>query len=417
MPNIPRLAKYKRVGKLIKALAHQDISIRDQAKWALVKIGEPAIPKLITALQAKDSNVRYNAALVLGEISDPRAQEPLIKALNNYEDPTLRSCAAEALGKVGNISAIEPLLHTIYNRPNISSRCADSIWEICNRVPKSSYQEDLLPILNAFIPETDSRYGGYKSDDRHKTYMKEVAAEVLWRIGDKKGDQILFDALNKYRIMEAKAAAKALGKFGNSGAVQPLIEVLNNEKFPCSSIQKETIISLGIIGDPQAVEPLIAKLKSTITEERAAAAWALGNIGDQKAIQPLQQLLDDNAPVVVESAQDALKELQENQKIEPDALIIIFYDRVPLSDRKTFALDVIDSEFPELLGLKTIKIEFIVDRDMPTNASSADLNSYPSALMKSVFLLEKYGMKSDHVDAWCDFSDLYGARGMVYVFK
>ncbi|HMK47068.1 MAG TPA: HEAT repeat domain-containing protein [Methanocella sp.] len=48
------------------------------------------------------------AARALGEIGDPRSEDPLIKALENRSD-SVREAAAIALGKIGDERAIEPL--------------------------------------------------------------------------------------------------------------------------------------------------------------------------------------------------------------------------------------------------------------------------------------------------------------------
>lgn len=54
---------------------------------------------LIKALKHKDSRVRDIAALVLGDIGDVRAVEPLIQALKD-ENYSVRSSASEALEKI-----------------------------------------------------------------------------------------------------------------------------------------------------------------------------------------------------------------------------------------------------------------------------------------------------------------------------
>jgi hypothetical protein len=52
--------------------------------------------------------VRVQAALVLGKLGDPRAVQPLIKALAD-QNKTVRGIAASALGQLGDASAVEPL--------------------------------------------------------------------------------------------------------------------------------------------------------------------------------------------------------------------------------------------------------------------------------------------------------------------
>ena len=52
--------------------------------------------------------VRVQAALVLGKLGDPRAVQPLIKALAD-QNKTVRGIAASALGQLGDAAAVDPL--------------------------------------------------------------------------------------------------------------------------------------------------------------------------------------------------------------------------------------------------------------------------------------------------------------------
>jgi hypothetical protein len=58
----------------------------------------------------EDTNykVRVQAALVLGKLGDPRAVQPLIKALAD-QNKTVRGIAASALGQLGDTAAVDPL--------------------------------------------------------------------------------------------------------------------------------------------------------------------------------------------------------------------------------------------------------------------------------------------------------------------
>ena len=57
------------------------------------------VEKHIKALGDEDWRVRMEAALVLGNIGDPRAVEPLIQALGD-KSGSVRRVAAGALGKI-----------------------------------------------------------------------------------------------------------------------------------------------------------------------------------------------------------------------------------------------------------------------------------------------------------------------------
>jgi HEAT repeat protein len=70
---------------------------------ALVRIGEPAIPRLLSALSARDEFIRSEASEALGEIGDP-AIVGLLEALSDGE-PSARAGAAHALARIGGARA------------------------------------------------------------------------------------------------------------------------------------------------------------------------------------------------------------------------------------------------------------------------------------------------------------------------
>ncbi len=88
---------------------------KDKRRTAVMKLGmmggEQALRALMYAVQNdyEDLIVRGRAALMLGKIGDPRAVDPLIRALDapGYQTPLN---AAQALGKIGDRRAIAPLL-------------------------------------------------------------------------------------------------------------------------------------------------------------------------------------------------------------------------------------------------------------------------------------------------------------------
>ena len=97
---------------LITALTHNELSgVRWKAAEALSKIGAPAVDALVGALRHIDDDVRWKAAIALGEIGDQRAIGPLISLLCD-EDRFVKSRAAYALGLIGE-PAVEPLIFAL----------------------------------------------------------------------------------------------------------------------------------------------------------------------------------------------------------------------------------------------------------------------------------------------------------------
>lgn len=88
---------------------------KEKRRTAVMKLGmvggEQALRALMNAVQNdyEDLIVRGRAALMLGKLGDPRAVEPLIRALDapGFQTPIN---AAQALGQLGDPRAIEPLI-------------------------------------------------------------------------------------------------------------------------------------------------------------------------------------------------------------------------------------------------------------------------------------------------------------------
>jgi hypothetical protein len=91
----------KTVDPLIASFRDRDKAERKKAAENLAKIGIPAVAPLICALDDRVSYVRAMAAQVLGNIGDPRALNPLKKALQD-KDISVRKEAKEALVKLGD---------------------------------------------------------------------------------------------------------------------------------------------------------------------------------------------------------------------------------------------------------------------------------------------------------------------------
>ena len=80
--------------------------------------------------------------------------------------------------------------------------------------------------------------------------------------------------------------------------------------------QSNTDDLLGGIG-PEAVESIPELFKALEHEQwhvRNGAAYALGAIGASDAVDQLRLLLQDEEPVVIETALDALKRLEQEQE-------------------------------------------------------------------------------------------------------
>ncbi len=88
---------------------YEDLIVRGRAALMLGKLGDPrAVEPLIRALGAPGHQTPLHAAEALGKIGDPRAIEPLLMLAANGRDKT-REVALQALGKLGYDESTEPL--------------------------------------------------------------------------------------------------------------------------------------------------------------------------------------------------------------------------------------------------------------------------------------------------------------------
>jgi len=94
---------------LVEAMADFDKSVREQATLALSNIGKAAIGQLSDAMKEPKWETRYRAAEALGRIADEKAVQPLIRGLKDNRDH-VRYMAAKGLRDLGDSDAVEPLI-------------------------------------------------------------------------------------------------------------------------------------------------------------------------------------------------------------------------------------------------------------------------------------------------------------------
>jgi HEAT repeat protein len=94
---------------LIEALGDFDKSVREQAMLALSALGKAAIEPLSAAMKEPKWETRYRAAEALGKIADEKAVKPLIQALKDNRDH-VRYMAVKGLREFGDSDATEPLI-------------------------------------------------------------------------------------------------------------------------------------------------------------------------------------------------------------------------------------------------------------------------------------------------------------------
>jgi len=226
---------------LIPFLGNGDSYIRKKSADSLKTIGEASVVPLIKALYNDDIQIRINAAMILGDIGNSLAVEPLIETLkfksrsSSIEPATLRLEAAVALGKIRDCRAIEPL----------------------------------IPLLS------DKNF-----------HVREKAAEALTAIGEKSVEPLIkvLSSENGAQVL----AAKILGEIKDPRAVEPLIQTLliNAADNKSWMYRYEATRALGKIKDPRAVDVLEIMLSDSASNVRDIAEWSLNQIAGKNSELP-----------------------------------------------------------------------------------------------------------------------------------
>ncbi|MGD0682708.1 MAG: HEAT repeat domain-containing protein [Terracidiphilus sp.] len=206
---VQKLAELKdprAIEPLIAALKDWDSGVQWGAEDALAKTGAPAVEPLIAAMKDQNYQVRKFAAIALGEIRDSRSFEPFLAALSD-RDSEVRGWAAVGLGKSREPRAFDPLM---------------AIME----------------------------------DSKNDLDLRGHAASGLSALGDPRAIAPLIDALGYPYAIRQDSVEGALQGFGQA-AIDPLIAAL---KSPNGKFRGEvTRVLLKILPekDPRAVNALL----------------------------------------------------------------------------------------------------------------------------------------------------------------
>jgi HEAT repeat protein len=233
------------------------------AAEALGPLGDPrAVEPLVKALGDRNWEVREAAVLALGHYRDARAVDPIVALLSD-PDREVREAAARVLEQIGDPRAVGPLVLTLKDAEDTVRQAAgraltalDPNWE------SSDAARAVVPQLKAALK--DKEY-----------WVRQSAASVLAKIGE-------------LRPTESDTAMLA----------QPIY------------YRRQA-----------AIELLVNTLGDFDRELRIAAAEALGRLGQQVALHPLAQALRDDDVGVRTAAAQALELL--HGKPTPETSVVL----------------------------------------------------------------------------------------------
>ena len=296
------------VEPFIRALEDKSLNIRRYAAEALGRIGDKrAFQPLLRALKDQHSGVRYVVAVALGEIGDNRAVEPLIRVLKDSQ-----LGAAEALGKIGDKRAVQPLIKTLQdNEPWVRVAAAEALGHIGDK-------RAVEPLIRVLEDENE--------------YVRRAAAEALGKIGDKRAvEPLILQVLKEEKEYSCKTGIEALVKIGGKRAIEPLVQLLSAERWKTGltysrsfAVRQAAAVALGMLGDERAVEPLVIECLrqgrmpgGRNDEVYKAATEAMNKIDDKKIVEPLIKVLKNEYALSRRIAVEYLGERGDDRVVEP----------------------------------------------------------------------------------------------------
>ncbi len=272
----------KSIEHLIRALAHDDRAVRQDAAAHLVEIGAAAIEPLIDSLNdaALDTGWLIDVLSQIGE----EAVEPLVTVL--ADSPTLvQQRAALALGRIGDARAFEPLVNAL---------------------------EDDDAEVRA---EAASALGGFNKN-------ADAIGPLLAVLDD------------SYGIVRAKAAW-SLGNFGDVRAIEPLLDKTHDED---PLVRRGSIWSLAKLNAEHARDTLIAALEDNDPEVRQLASVALRKLGGDIPALERHVAAQDQVTGEVQSVLGVLQHADEDSELTEEQLDALRHSNPRIRDRLVAAL-------------------------------------------------------------------------------
>ncbi|MBN1568775.1 MAG: HEAT repeat domain-containing protein [Acidobacteria bacterium] len=246
------------VEPLIKALADPDTFVRSFAAVSLGNLKDArAVEPLIKALGDENQRVRRSAVEALGSLRDPKALEALLKLLND-ENVLVRRSAAQALGNLGNPDVVDPLLKALGDKDSY-------IW--------TGASFALIEIGSPGIPKMVNLLGDWIMGPR----VAEVLASLAWQpASDEEKIRYYAATRNRQALLDNWVTArKVLISDVNSGDAR----LAENAVFTLIGIGREEILDdlagfLRTKGNLETAKAFLESGHARLTE--LAQNWATG---------------------------------------------------------------------------------------------------------------------------------------------
>jgi arylsulfatase A-like enzyme/HEAT repeat protein len=194
-----------------------------------------AVPELAALARDTTADVaaRREACRMLGRLSDARASEALVDALDG-DEPVVAAEAAIALGRMVDARAREALRDLVNSEdPDLRTRAAVSLARLRDPHAVPALIEAL------WLAET--------------AYDREESVRWLGRLRDARALEPLLGLIPEFRTRHLVAVA--LGQLGDPRAYEPLVDMLAWETR--SNIRDNVVQGLGQLGDARAIPRIV----------------------------------------------------------------------------------------------------------------------------------------------------------------
>ena len=325
IPATTDAATQKKIDELINQLGDEFV-VRNHAAWSLGQIGDPqAVQPLIKALGDENEFVRRRAAWSLGQIGDSQAVQPLIKKALEDEDPLVREHAVRSLGQIGDPQAVPPLTEALEDRYSQVRRLAATAIELIkSKVALEEQAKATGEKEPAEVKEEQVKAETMEEERKEQTGVVEEKPSSLKTIGigivvfivlggigavlvkflkDRSSSEIYDDQDDQY---VDETADDPFSEIDEPQTVQSLINDLLDED---PLVRENAAVNLGQAGDKQAIRPLAKALKDEEQTVRKAARESL--------IQVLIRILDDKDPRSRAMATKTLGQIGDKRSINP----------------------------------------------------------------------------------------------------
>jgi HEAT repeat protein len=276
---------------VLKALGDPDVEVRLAAAQSAIRLRVlAATDTVVTAwLGERETRLRISACEVARAMPNPRAVQPLARALGDA-DPQVRTACADALGASGSPEAVAPLSGKLDDStPNVRSQVARALARLGDSravVPLVGKVQDSVPDVRQAVVRALGDLGDTRATQALLLALRdnipEVKVEALSALGRLRAadavDAIAALALERNPGVH-QSALVALGRIGTPAAVRALVKALGTQDDATAGLERSPVRDALVTAGPSAVAELTALLDRPISAAVASSTvWVLGEL-------------------------------------------------------------------------------------------------------------------------------------------